>query len=151
MHSRFLPTPARTLLRNRRSHVVLRHVVVATDDSRGVARSIGADVTVVTVEHGDAPPPVERVPPLPLTRSSRLRHELDAGVTMTDAAAIRETVVSIRQGRPVYEILAEITEQGTNALAFGCHRGGPSGILKSGGTARHLLHSPPVSVLTIPL
>ncbi len=119
--------------------------------ARGFARSIGADVTVVTVEHSDAPPAVERISPLPLTRSSRLQHELEARATMTEGPAARETAVSIRQGRPVHEILAEIAECGADALAFGCHRGGRSGILDSGGIARHLLHNAPVSVLTIPL
>ena len=46
-------------------------------------------MTVVTVEHSDAPPAVEPISPLPLTRSSRLRHELEARAIMTEAPAAR--------------------------------------------------------------
>jgi nucleotide-binding universal stress UspA family protein len=51
----------------------------------------------------------------------------------------------------VPEILAEVAASRADVLALGCHRGGPSGILETGGTARHLVHSAPVSVLTVPL
>jgi nucleotide-binding universal stress UspA family protein len=115
--------------------------------ARAFAQSIGAGLTVVTVEKGEAAQAAAPVPPLPLTRSSWLWSELGS----PGAPASAETAVSIRQGRVVSEILAEITGCGADLLTFGCHRGGPSGILESGGTARHLLHSAPVSVLTIPL
>jgi nucleotide-binding universal stress UspA family protein len=119
--------------------------------ARDFAQVIGAGITVVTVESGDAPQVEDPVPPLPLTRSSRLWSELEPHALRAGSPAFTETAVSIRRGRPVSEILAELADCGTDVLAFGCHRGGPSGILGSAGTARHLLHTAPVSVLTIPL
>ena len=118
--------------------------------ARDLAQAVGMGLTVVTVECGDEPP-VDSVPPLPLTRSSRLGRELEAHAPRVDASTSAEIGVSIRQGRPVVEVLAELAETGADVLTFGCHRGGPSGVLESGGTARRLLHLAPVSVLTIPL
>jgi nucleotide-binding universal stress UspA family protein len=66
-------------------------------------------------------------------------------------SAPSEISVAIRQGRVVPEIVTEVGSSGADVLAFGCHRGGPSGILETGGTARHLVHTAPVSVLTVPL
>jgi nucleotide-binding universal stress UspA family protein len=119
--------------------------------TRDFAQAIGAGLTVVTVESGDAPQTLDLVPPLPLTRSSRLWSELEPLAPRAGAPASTETTVSIRRGRPVSEILAEIADCGADVLAFGCHRGGPAGILDPGGTARRLLHTAPASVLSIPL
>ena len=119
--------------------------------ARDFARAVGLGLSVVTVECGDRPDALDPVPPLPLTRSSRLWSELDPPASRAGTPASAEITVSIRQGRPVAEVLAEIADSGADVLTFGCHRGGPAGILESGGTARHLLHSAPVSVLTIPL
>ena len=59
---------------------------------------------------------------------------------------------SAPDGTPVHRWRLESgSGVGADVLTFGCHRGGPSGVLESGGTARRLLHSAPVSVLTIPL
>jgi nucleotide-binding universal stress UspA family protein len=119
--------------------------------ARDFAQAVGLGLTVVTVECGDQLEALDPVPPLPLTRSSRLWSELEPPTSRPGTPASAEITVSIRQGRPVAEVLAEIVETGADVLTFGCHRGGPAGILESGGTARHLLHSAPVSVLTIPL
>ena len=45
--------------------------------ARDFAQSVGLGLTVVTVESGDRPVAVDPVPPLPLTRSSRLWRELE--------------------------------------------------------------------------
>jgi hypothetical protein len=119
--------------------------------ARDFAQAVGLGLTVVTVECGDPPAAMDPVPPLPLTRSSRLWSQLEPPASRAGTSASTEIAVSIRQGRPVAEVLAELTETGADVLTFGCHRGGPAGILESGGTARHLLHTAPVSVLTIPL
>lgn len=140
----------------------LSRVLVALDGSergmrvfgaaRNFAEAVGAAIAVVTVEDVHAPSPPEAVPPLPLTRSSRLWRELEPVPGRSGGAACAgETAVAIRQGRAVPEILAELAGSGADVLAFGCHRGGPAGILETGGTARHLAHTAPVSVLTIPL
>jgi nucleotide-binding universal stress UspA family protein len=119
--------------------------------ARDFAQAMDLGLTVITVESGDRPEVVEPVPPLPLTRSSRLWRELEPPHSRAGAPASTEVAVSIRQGHPVAEVLAELAETGADVLTFGCHRGGPAGILESGGVARHLLHTAPVSVLTIPL
>jgi nucleotide-binding universal stress UspA family protein len=119
--------------------------------ARDFAQAVGLGLTVVTVECGDGPEALDPVPPLPLTRSSRLWSELEPPASRPGTPASAELTVSIRRGRPVAEVLAEIADTGADVLTFGCHRGGPAGILESGGTARHLLHTAPVSVLTIPL
>lgn len=119
--------------------------------AREFAEAVGASIFVVTVEDLGAPQPPEPAPPLPLTRSSRLWRELEPPAQRDGAPAATETVVAIRQGRVVPEVLAEVAASDADALAFGCHRGGSSGSLETGSTARHLAHSAPVSVLTIPL
>jgi nucleotide-binding universal stress UspA family protein len=120
--------------------------------ARDFAEVIHAGVGVVTVEDSNAPHAAEPVPPLPLTRSSRLWRELEPAWDR-DGGAVSpsETAVAIRQGRVVPEILAEVSGSGADVLAFGCHRGGPAGFLEHAGTARQLAHTAPVSVLTIPL
>jgi nucleotide-binding universal stress UspA family protein len=119
--------------------------------ARAFAEALGAGVGVVTVEDVDETP--TEVPGLlPLARSSRLWAELEPAMVGTSTSTWRsETPVAIRRGHVVREVMAELVESGADVLAFGCHRGGPSGILEVGGTARHLLHTAPVSVLTIPL
>jgi nucleotide-binding universal stress UspA family protein len=139
----------------------LSRVLVALDGSergmrvfgaaRSFAEAVGATIAVVTVEDVYAPDLPDPVPPLPLTRSSRLWRELEPHHGRGGLSTATETAVSIRQGKVVPEILAEVAERSADVLAFGCHRGGPSGILETGGTGRHLAHTAPVSVLTIPL
>jgi nucleotide-binding universal stress UspA family protein len=120
------------------------------DAARDFGDAVGASLSVVTVEDLDAPALPEPVLPLPLTRSSRLWRELGAG-DGRGGASTAETAVSIRRGRVVPEVLAEVAATGAGVLAFGCHRGGPLGLLEGGGTAHQLAHAAPVSVLTIPL
>lgn len=142
--------------------VPLGHFLVALDGTergmrvfsvaRDIADAVGAGLGVVTVDDVKVPQLPEPVPPLPLTRSSRLWHELEPVTGRKGGSACpTETAVAIRQGRTVPEVLAEVAGSGADLLAFGCHRGGPAGILETGGTARHLAHTAPVSVLTIPL
>ena len=118
--------------------------------ARDLADAVGAGLAVVTVEDVHAPHPAAPAPPLPLTRSSRLWRDLEPAPSR-GGTSTTETAVAIRQGRAVPEVLAELAGSGADVLAFGCHRGGPAGILDGGGTARHLAHTAPVSVLTIPL
>ncbi len=120
--------------------------------ARDLASAVDAEVAVVTVEDVKGSTLPDPVPPLPLTRSSRLWRELQPAAGRRGASTRpAEIGVAIRQGRAVPEILAEVVGSDVDALAFGCHRGGPAGILEAGGTARHLAHTAPVSVLTIPI
>ena len=139
----------------------LAHLLVALDGSdrgmrvyaatRDFSDAVDAALTVVTVEEQNAPRLADDVPPLPLSRSSRLRRELAPRGGREAAVATPEVGVAVRQGPVVPEVLAEVSASGADVLAFGNHRGGPSGILEAGGTARHLLHAAPVSVLAVPL
>jgi hypothetical protein len=120
--------------------------------ARAFAEAVGAGIGVVTVE--DVDETLSEVPgvPLPLTRSSRLWRELEPAMVGASTSNWRsEPPVAIRRGHVIREVMAEVVKSGADVLAFGCHRGGPSGILEVGGTARHLAHTAPVSVLTIPL
>ena len=49
------------------------------------------------------------------------------------------------------QILEAVHETEADVLAIGYHRGGLPGILEAGSTARHLAHTAPCAVLTIPL
>ena len=120
--------------------------------TRDFAKAVGADIGVVSVEDVDMPLPEAAGAPLPLTRSSRLWGELEPVMARDSGGAWRtEAPVAIRRGPVVREVMAELVQTGADVLAIGCHRGGPSGILEVGGTARHLAHTAPVSVLTMPL
>jgi nucleotide-binding universal stress UspA family protein len=59
--------------------------------------------------------------------------------------------ISIRRGEIVREILLTVGELEADLLVIGYHRGGPPGVLEAGSTARHLAHTAPCAVLTIPL
>jgi nucleotide-binding universal stress UspA family protein len=140
----------------------IRQLLVALDGSergmsvlaaaRGFAEAVGAAIRVVTVEDVDAPHPQVLASPLPLTRSSRLRREVEPIVAQTTGSGRpADTGVAVRRGIVVPEILAEVAASGPDVLAFGYHRGGPPGIIEGSSTARQLAHTAPVSVLTIPL
>jgi nucleotide-binding universal stress UspA family protein len=118
----------------------------------GFARGVGASLRVVTVESG---PDGERAglgPALLGGRSSQLRGRVAAVLgreleTIADAP----TAVEIRHGGIVPQILAEVEASHPGVLVFGYHRGGPPGMIEAGSTARHLAHTAPCTVLTIPL
>jgi nucleotide-binding universal stress UspA family protein len=59
--------------------------------------------------------------------------------------------IAVRRGEIVPEILAAVNEVDADLLVIGYHRGGPPGVLEAGSTARHLAHTAPCAVLTIPL
>ena len=120
--------------------------------ARGFADAVGAAIRVVTVEDVDAPHPQLLASSLPLTRSSRLRREVEPIVAQTTGSrSPADTGVTIRRGLVVPEILAEVAVSGPDVLAFGYHRGGQPGIIEGRSTARQLTHTAPVSVLAIPL
>lgn len=144
------------------SATAIRKILVALDGTdRGLtvlrtacdlARSIGASLSVVTVEHPpkDEPPELGRA--TPLARSTRLEERVQA---MVDRACREqgkaEVVVDVRRGPVVEQVLAAVEETGPDLLAIGYHRGGPPGVIEAGSAARHLAHSAPCAVLTVPL
>ncbi len=129
-----------------------RYLLVAIDGSeRGMAvleagdmfaRTIGAELRVVTVEPDQAEEPAALVASTPATRSLGIRSRVQ-GVLRRD--------VEVRRGQPVEAILAAVDEQAPDVLVLGCHRGGPAGIMEAGSTSRRLAHTAPCAVLTVPL
>ena len=136
-----------------------RQVLVALDGSergmlvlRGGLRfrpGAGASLRMITVEAG---PDDERPNWHPLSR----RAERQAGSELK-ALLAREAVpgavptVQVRRGEIVEQILAAVHESGADVLVIGYHRGGLPGIIEAGSIARHLAHTAPCAVLTIPL
>ncbi len=120
--------------------------------ARDFAEAVGAGIRVVTIEPSDARHPRSPASALPLTPSSRLGGKVEPIVALTTASRNpADSALTVRRGRVVPEILAEVAQSGPDVLAFGHHRGGPSGILEGRSTARELAHTAPVNVLAIPL
>jgi len=118
----------------------------------GFARGVGARLRIVTVEYGPDGEPADLGSALPVGRSSQLRARVGAVLGRElEAIAGAPTAVEIRRGAIVPQILAEVETSHPDALVFGYHRGGPPGMIEAGSTARHLAHTAPCAVLTIPL
>ena len=137
----------------------LRQVLVALDGSEhgmlvlreafDFALSVGASLRMMTVEAGPADKPAELASSLP-SRSARLESELQALLTRKPLpGAVPD--VEVRHGAIVDQILATVHATGADVLVIGYHRGGLPGIIEAGSTARHLVHTAPCAVLTIPL
>ena len=130
----------------------LHRVLVALDGSErgmvvlreacGFARSAGTSLRVVTVEANPVEPAI--------ARSARLPGEVQALLTREGVpGAVPD--LEVRSGAIVEQILAAVDATGADVLAIGYHRGGLPGIIEAGSTARHLAHTAPCAVLTIPL
>jgi nucleotide-binding universal stress UspA family protein len=110
--------------------------------AHALARQVDAELRLLTVEPVYAGEPAELAMATPLTRSARIQ------------SLVRETLgheLEVRRGHPAEQILEAITEHEPDALVVGCHRGGPAGVIEAGSTARHLIHTAPCAVLTVPL
>jgi nucleotide-binding universal stress UspA family protein len=120
--------------------------------ARDFAEAVGAAMRVVTIEPIDARHPRTTAQALPLTRSSRLEGRVEPIVALiTGSRSPADSALTVRRGRVVPEILAEVAQSGPDVLAFGHHRGGPPEIIEGRSTARELAHTAPVNVLAIPL
>jgi nucleotide-binding universal stress UspA family protein len=140
----------------------LQRLLVALDGSErgmtvltevcGLARGLGASLGIITVEYGPDGEPAGLGSALPVGRSSQLRGRIGA-VLGRELEAIKgaRTAVEIRRGAIVPQILAEVEASHPDVLVFGYHRGGPPGMIEAGSTGRHLVHTAPCAVLTIPL
>lgn len=139
-----------------------RQLLVALDGSErgmtvltaacGFARGVGASLRIITVEYGRDNGPPDLGSRLPASRSAQLRGRV--GVVLgreLEAVAGARPAVEIRRGAIVPQILAEVEASHSDILVFGYHRGGPPGMIEAGSTARHLAHTAPCAVLTIPL
>lgn len=124
--------------------------MVVLKEASGFARAAGLDLRAVTVEAGPSDEPVQLAAALPVERSVRLRSRTQSFLTREPLpSALPE--VEVRRGAIVDQILEAVHETEADVLAIGYHRGGLPGILEAGSTARHLAHTAPCAVLTIPL
>jgi nucleotide-binding universal stress UspA family protein len=111
------------------------------------AQAVGITaLRVLTVEPGPADqPPAGKAPRMgSLERQAReiLHHH---GVETATPS------VEVRRGALIPQILAAVIETGSDLLAIGYHRGGLPGFIEAGSIGRHLAHTAPCAVLTIPL
>jgi nucleotide-binding universal stress UspA family protein len=135
----------------------LRRMLVAVDGSdhgmlvlakaASFAQAIGIKtLRVLTVEPGpaDQPPAGKSARIGSLDRQARdiLNHQ---GVETMGSS------VEVRRGAIIPQILAAVTASGADLLAIGYHRGGLPGVIEAGSIGRHLAHTAPCAVLTIPL
>lgn len=135
-----------------------RKVLVALDGSErgmtvlenacGFASALGSSLKVVTVERRLADEPLHLSSLLPGARTSVLQQRVQEMLTRE---GFPSTPVVVRRGNIVEELLATVAEEGSDVLAIGYHRGGPSAVIDAGSTAQRLGHAAPCAVLTVPL
>jgi nucleotide-binding universal stress UspA family protein len=138
----------------------IRRLLVALDGSeRGLvvlrgacdfARATNASLSVVTVEREQAGEPADLAGALPLERSARLQSQVRQ-ILARERVDGANPVVDVRRGSIVEQVLQALEDAAADALVIGYHRGGAPGLLEVGSTARHLAHTAPCSVLTVPL
>ncbi|HMH56083.1 MAG TPA: universal stress protein [Gemmatimonadales bacterium] len=134
----------------------LRRMLVAVDGSEqgmvvlteacSFVKAVGATLRVVTVEAGQADEPSASTP----AQTRRLEGRVRACANHQGIAAAVPSV-EVRRGAIGQQILAAVTASGTDLLAIGYHRGGLPGVIEAGSIGRHLTHTAPCAVLTIPL
>jgi nucleotide-binding universal stress UspA family protein len=56
----------------------------------------------------------------------------------------------VRNGEAVGEIVAEVSDVGSDVLVLGFHRGGPPLVVSTGSVSRKLVHAAPCAVLSVP-
>jgi nucleotide-binding universal stress UspA family protein len=122
------------------------HGMLVLAKAASFAHAVGITLRVLTVEPGraDQPPAGKSARKGSLDRQARevLNHQgMEAAVPS----------VVVRRGAVIPQILAAVTASGADLLAIGYHRGGLPGVIEAGSTARHLAHTAPCAVLTIPL
>jgi nucleotide-binding universal stress UspA family protein len=116
----------------------------------GFARATKASLAVVTVEQEPAAEPAHLASALPVERSTRLQSQVRQLLSRECVDGAR-TVIDVRRGPVVEQVLATVEQSAADALVVGYHRGGPPGVIEVGSTARHLAHTAPCAVLTVPL
>jgi nucleotide-binding universal stress UspA family protein len=134
----------------------LRRMLVAVDGSEqgmvvlteacSFVKAVGATLRVVTVEAGQADEPSAST----AAQTRRLESRVRACANHQGIAAAVPSV-EVRRGAIIPQILAAVTASGADLLAIGYHRGGLPGVIEAGSTARHLAHTAPCAILTIPL
>jgi nucleotide-binding universal stress UspA family protein len=122
------------------------HGMLVLAKAASFAHAVGTTLRVLTVEPGPADQPLAgksvRIGSLDRQVGDILNYQ---GVEIVGPS------VEVRRGAIIPQILAAVTASGADLLAVGYHRGGLRGVIEAGSTARHLAHTAPCAVLTIPL
>jgi nucleotide-binding universal stress UspA family protein len=122
------------------------HGMLVLAKAASFAHAVGITLRVLTVEPGptDQPPAGKSARKDSLDRQAReiLNHQGMEAVVPS---------VAVRRGAIIPQILAAVTASGTDLLAIGYHRRGLPGVIEAGSIGRHLAHTAPCAVLTIPL
>jgi nucleotide-binding universal stress UspA family protein len=148
----------------------LRRFLVALDGSdRGLvvfryacaaAASIGASLSVVTVEPSYGNEPESLAAALPTSRSLALvdrvaalakAERLDCLTPAAEDGRGTRDLVMVRRGDVVAQVLDAVEHTWADVLAVGYHRGGPPGSIEGGSVARRLAHEAPCALLAVPL
>lgn len=134
----------------------LQRMLVAVDGSdqgmlvlaeaASLAHAVGITLQVLTVEPGTADPP----PAGKSARTSSLDRKARRILNQRGMEAAVPSV-GVRHGAIIPQILAAVTASGADLLAIGYRRGGLPGVIEAGSIGRHLAHTAPCAVLTIPL
>jgi nucleotide-binding universal stress UspA family protein len=138
-----------------------RRVLAALDGTdRGIsvlrsgvalAQAAHLEFCAITVD-----PPSHGGVPLVSARSERLSARMDETLQSARSGELRKPAqalspLRVRQGNPVQEIMAEVSEVGADILVTGFHPGGPLLVMEEGSVSRSLLHAVPCVVMTVPL
>ena len=123
------------------------HGMLVLAKAASFAQAIGiTTLRVLTVEPGPADQP-------PAGRSARIGSLDRQARDILNHQGVKTVgpSVEVRRGAVIPQILAAVTASGTDLLAIGYHRGGLPGVIEAGSIGRHLAHTAPCAVLTIPL
>jgi nucleotide-binding universal stress UspA family protein len=137
----------------------LRYVLLALDPTErsarvarvglDFARTVGATVVEAVTVRRDGTEEASGPSVLPGRRPVRIDQVLHrAAAEMIELGPIPLT---IRQGDPIEEVLAEAASSKADVLVIGYRRGGPPKYVSPTEIARNILYAAPCAVLTVPL
>lgn len=122
------------------------HGMLVLAKAASFAQAVGITLRVLTVEPSPADQP-------PAGKSARIGSLDRQAREILNHPGMETAVpsVEVRRGAIIPQILAAVTASGSDLLAIGYHRGGLPGVIEAGSIGRHLAHTAPCAVLTIPL
>jgi len=137
----------------------LRHILLALDQTERSARvarvglefaqKVSATVVEAVTVRRDGTEESTGGSVLPTRRAVRIDQVLHRAAA--EAIELGPIPLTIRQGDPIEEVLAEAASSGADVLVIGYRRGGPPKYVSPTEIARNLLYAAPCAVLTVPL
>jgi len=118
-----------------------------------LAEATGLEIEAVTVEAEFPGEPRDLALQVPTTRTQLLARKIERTLGAARLAAYRgRKIPELRVSRgPVELAILEALEQcRADVLVLGFHRGGPALVVENTSICRHLLHSAPTAVVTVP-